>query len=353
MAWRGFLVKVPGPLQPAWHSFLPWSLLPWKLLSALGRRRRQSGQYNRHTLLCLYLAARKHPSPLNLFHYLRFRRDLGRRPSARLTRALLSQSDSLPEPMRELAGGWLLEHEEHKRAKEATTRPSDSMSIPDELQQLRLSQPHLRDAFAAYLLKHRGSICVVGNGPLGTHSDLARRIDRHRVVIRFNAFWETQRPSAAPGQSGIESSTGGSPRGSRLDVWVRSPGHAADASSATGDPQWFILTGPDVRFHLLYGQEVLSRVVPGKTLTVPLRTWRRLVEVLEAPPSAGLLVLAWLKELLGDWDGLNATGFQILGAKSKASARRGGLRRTRDRHHWQAEARVLQQWRREGLRFLE
>jgi hypothetical protein len=81
-------------------------------------------------------------------------------------------------------------------------------------------------------------------------------------------------------------------------------------------------------------------------LSVPLSVWQELVAQLQAPPSAGLLTLLWLRHLAGTWHGIKATGFGYREGIYHAHLPNHQPSR---RHRWKQEIDVLSQWQEEGL----
>ena len=75
-------------------------------------------------------------------------------------------------------------------------------------------------------------------------------------------------------------------------------------SAAVGRFQWYFNAqgqfGPAMEYKLQNWSAVQPLLQQGsKLLTVPLTVWRTCVQQLQAPPSAGVLMLCWLQELLG------------------------------------------------------
>lgn len=249
------------------------------------------------------------------------------------------------------------------------------------LARLQNSQSLWRQEFAAYLAERRGSICVVGNAPALADSGLGPYIDAQRCVVRFNRYqsttagasphtrgsgkipgwtrWFTRgccHPGAEPFVSQVVTpSTPGT--GSRIDVLVCAPDFAGTPPPGASQAEWLILSGCDMRYQLYEWQGLVPLLVAGqKILTLPRAPWRKLVRELRAPPSAGVLLLEWLMELLGEADGITATGFQD--AHHPAAATRScypALPWLRDgrRHNWPRELALLQRWYAEGLAVLE
>jgi hypothetical protein len=176
-------------------------------------------------------------------------------------------------------------------------------------------------------------LCVVGNGGTLLGAGLGRWIDSHGVVVRFNRF-----QGAASTAVDI---------GHRLDVWVTSADQ--DIAVPSGVP-WIVVSGPEMAFRLQnWGRFADSLSSRSKVLTVPLPPWRELVAELQAPPSAGLLFLAWARSLMGGWTSLQAVGFAGVRAGARPYHHANIRHRPGARHHWAAELQVLRRWQEEGL----
>jgi hypothetical protein len=83
-------------------------------------------------------------------------------------------------------------------------------------------------------------------------------------------------------------------------------------------------------------------------LTVPLSIWCELVRALHAPPSAGLLVLAWLRDLEAHWGGVATAGigWRDPGGQHHVWASRWSVGQ---RHRWDAEEKLMRAWWSAGL----
>jgi hypothetical protein len=113
---------------------------------------------------------------------------------------------------------------------------------------------------------------------------------------------------------------------------------------------WAIVSGPDPEA-MMGGWPAVRRLelVGVPTLTVPLSVWRELVTALQAPPSAGLLVLAWLRSLGRQWDGLSVAGIAWAPAADGRHHVLATRRSVGRRHRWAAERALVDRWRAEGL----
>lgn len=271
--------------------------------------RRRRGDYGPALRRLRWLAWRDAPDALRLQRLAQCWRDHGRLLPGRWHRALETVCRA-GEPQR-LAG--LL----------------DSQRGP----QVRAMQ-EARAAFTAWMRARAatGPVCVVGNaGSLLTQTQGAH-IDAHAVVLRFNR-WQPAGQDVATAL------------GHRLDVWVAAP----DCREVPRqDPAWAVITGPDpvVAMEAWPAVKALrARGVP--VVTVPLDIWKAMVHRLEAPPSAGVLVLAWLLSLGLGQGRVHAVGVAEPG--EGASHVLGSWHRRGGRHAWDRERALVAAWRAAGV----
>ena len=339
--------RKPGRWLPAWLGRL------------VGTRRRRRGLYDAVTEGMLHAASERSPTPQNVLAYLRFRRDLGHPPTETQAAKLLGHLGGYRGARARHAVNLLLEGgfseqliaamSKYEMIRLANNSPPVAHSISEAdrsservrlLAELHRSQEAWREMFADHLRNHRASLCVVGNAGTLVGSGLGERIDTHRSVTRFNRY---RSDVSNPADTGT-----------RIDVWVRAPDLGDFDPGADESPSWVVLSGADPRYHLAEWDAIVGLMERGaKVLTIPLEIWRRLVAQLHAPPSAGLMYLAWVMELLGGAAGLTAAGFQRPDGEGTAQYHQALPRhRASQRHRWDAERELLGQWQRDGLVFL-
>jgi hypothetical protein len=176
-------------------------------------------------------------------------------------------------------------------------------------------------------------ICVVGNAGRMSGSRLGAAIDSHSLVVRFNRF---------RGNSSDEADIG-----ARLDVWVVAPAFSGKPPPMV---KWVVLSGPNMQYRLHNWKRLLpAREAGAAILTIPLPPWRRLVARLQAPPSAGVLFLAWLNSILSSWGGVSAFGFGLSPFPNKPYHHAVRRHQPARRHNWAGERLLLRQWKDEGL----
>ncbi|HPE60024.1 MAG TPA: glycosyltransferase family 29 protein [Thiolinea sp.] len=328
----------------------------------LARYRRQRGCYDHRTLGLYDRLWHNRGTPLDLLAWLRFRRDLGYALPLRLRQTLWQTLPALSgKPFWQGCTLWLEGGGDPARlARLLAQRPDHAdgqralLQNPVLLQGLQAGgvmqltvtqqllarlvpqQPRWQQALRQALQQasQQQGICVLGNAGGLRGQGLGARIDAHSWVLRFNCF---QGGEVTVSDVGV-----------KLQAQVLTGGSESCAVAA----DWLLLSGPAVLAMRQDWQTVLPLCTERPLLTVPLPVWRSLVRRLKAPPSAGVLVLAWLRQWLGSWQGISAAGFGALLPPDAATAgyhlARSG-HRAAARHNWQGEHALLLQWRTQGL----
>lgn len=329
----------------------------------IGKRRRRQGKYDKTTLGFLRKAWHKRPSLKHLLGYLAFRRDLGYLPSPPLLRALAEHLHRLPRRYEHRIVNLLCEGGMESSVHQSLT-PETLLKVAERsppaadlvrkkgqetgntigvLANLQANQDETRQCFADFLNRNRGSVCIVGNAASLSGAGMGEKIDAHEVVVRFNHYCSgTSRPEDT---------------GRRIDIWVRAPDLNTAGLVENPKADWIVLSGPDIRYQLANWEPLGPYMEAGrKILTVPLDIWRTLVKELHAPPSAGILLLAWVIRLMGGPGGINATGFQsAINPASVSQAYHQALPQQRPvrRHNWTGERELLNRWHSAGLILLD
>lgn len=183
----------------------------------------------------------------------------------------------------------------------------------------RLEQA-VRESFVKEIQQNaKYGICVVGNCILNKITNINDFIDSHGLVIRFNHFIT------------------GRLTGYKCNIVGINPYYYPQHNYNL----WYLISGPDN--WLLMCDKYHDK--KEKTVTIPLHIWNRLVYILQRPPTVGLLTLAFLHDILGEWNNISAVGFSLnkygkhISYKNKISHR-----------HWFAgEMELLRSWQMEGL----
>lgn len=165
-------------------------------------------------------------------------------------------------------------------------------------------------------------VIVVGNSPNIRGSRQGQWIDSHDLVIRFNHCFSEQTNSVDSGE--------------KLDLWIVAPDYRGPyftPCTAT------LLTGPNM---LWWRQNWKSLRGQSKPLAgLPLDSWQTAINALQAPPSAGFLVLLWLSRHRAT-QSISTIGFGFTGTAEYHNAIRG--HQAVARHNWQREQELLSNW---------
>jgi len=295
------------------------TFVPAFFLLLLCRVLRQRGVYSRQLFGLCHAACQLCPHPGFLWFRELLRRDLGfrcQRSTLIKIRPWISRASARDRGIFE---GLNCE----SRGAEATAQSANVNNLLRAAAARR--EAELRHHLSA--IKHL-DLFVVGNSAKLAEQNLGPVIDDSGFVVRFNR-WDEK---------------GGSV-GRRCDLWIRS---AESMPVPQCSPRWQLLSGPAM-LSRIQDPALQEQLLCGPFLDFPLIVWRTLVKKLDAPPSAGLCALWWLRGILGDWAPLQACGF---GFDAKKYHVCGAQHRPSLRHHWRGEAALLKQWQAEGLNLL-
>jgi len=314
---------------------------------------RGQGEYNSKTLKLFFKAWYLTNNQNYLIEYIKFRRDLGQPISFQLAQKILKHWGELSPKNQALISALLLEANDkssQKLALETLKFKQRDLFIPAALafqaaetlthqQQLLLSiyteQAGWRAALAQVLQSFAGGagISIIGNAGLMLGSSLGAKIDSAGFVVRFNAF------AAAPHlQKDL---------GSAYHAWCVTPSFKAECTS---NLSWLLVAGPEMQYRLAdwsYFLPFREKNIP--IITLPLDVWRGLVKELQAPPSAGICLLAFFYALLGSWTGISVAGFGALSDKITDYHYMNPRNKASQRHNWFGEERLIKRWLVEGL----
>lgn len=301
-------------------------VLPMVLIKWLAQRRRRLGWYDKRTLMLFRHYWLQQGDVHALLTYSLFRRDLGWYLRPHHAQFLAQHLQQLPAQQQTITLNLLAETHNFL--------PSQQDTSINSVQTRILAQQMLWRAEFEHWLQQQslGGICVVGNSGSLLARGLGSDIDKHQVVVRFNQFRGQTSHSDDLGQ--------------RINVWVTAPN--CDSSAPT-KVSWLILTGT-VAFKLQNWTRFEEPLRLGhRILTVPLEQWRVLVKQLQAPPSAGLLFLAWLRHILGSWHAIKAVGFGYSAGVNTPYHHAKLTHTAVSRHHWAGELALLHHWQTQGL----
>jgi len=332
------------------NPFYWWSFLRARHARKKGDYRRQSA---RHFLRAWQLSGHID----DLLSYALFRRDLGDALPRRWCADIHHELSQLSPKRRLLAANLLLEVQA-SCSKTLSLPPLETIQSPAGLFCINRQAPGIltseqsgllevferQDEWRTYFRRklieqsRQKGVCVVGNAGVMLNSALGDIIDQCGCVVRFNTFSSEQ--------------TNTSDMGQKHDLWVVTPGFCAQNIPATFSGN-VVLTGPDMQYRMLDWSGVkVFREQGLPLLTVPLPVWKAMVRELAAPPSAGILFLAWLKNLLGSWAGVSVAGFSALTAAKTDYHYTDRKHRASSRHNWVGESVILRRWQNEGLESL-
>lgn len=314
---------------------------------------RGRGEYNSKTLRLFFKAWYLTNNQNYLIEYIKFRRDLGQPISLQLAQKIFKCWAELSPKSQALISALLLEANDkssQKLALEKLEFKQRDLFIPAALafqatetltyqQQLLFSiyteQASWRAALAQVLESFAGGsgISIIGNAGLMLGSGLGAKIDSAGFVVRFNAF------EAVPSlQRDL---------GSAYHAWCVTPSFKAECAS---NISWLLVVGPEMQYRLAdwsYFFPFREKNIP--IITLPLEVWRELVKELQAPPSAGICLLAFFYALLGSWSGIYVAGFSALSDKITDYHYMNPLNKASQRHNWLGEERLIKRWLVEGL----
>lgn len=298
------------------------------IITILAKRRRAKGYYDYQTLAMFRYVWLQTMSINALLNYVLFRRDLGFPLHPRWESRFRLEVKKLNFFRRQRVKLLLAELSVNSQK-----NPEKSLHLRDESFALYQNQSVWRREFKEQMIQDsKLGLCVVGNSGSLINSGLGEFINQHETVVRFNNFQNSKSSALDIGK--------------KIDVWMISPIYSASVP----DVKWMVVSGPDVLFHRRNWnkfRKLSSNKV--RVLTVPLIIWKSVVKQLKAPPSAGILFLAWLKMLLGSWDNIFVAGFSYSYSKTIPYHHANSRHKAVERHNWEAEYNLIQQWRLEGL----
>ena len=316
-------------------------------------RQRRLGHYDHRMLAAAAAAMQLAPSVERLLDYALFRRDIGMPLPRRWVNQVRAGLGRLRPSRRRLALGLLAEYDDHALdglnqawlQDAASYLPALAEYAAGDFRQpllhrLHAMQTEWRREYAAWLVERSRTapVAVVGNAATLHATGLGPEIEACSVVVRFN-------DCMVDAESFLDV-------GSRTDIWVVSPTYRGPIPSGIS---WVFLTGPDMRYRMQDWSMItplLQADIP--VLTFPLATWRELVRKLQAPPSAGVLMLSWLSQLSpAGWLSLRVTGIGTGLDSAGRYHRKNHKQAAASRHAWAAEQSLISDWVRQGLVCLE
>jgi len=187
------------------------------------------------------------------------------------------------------------------------------------------------ESFNSYMGSKK--ICIVGNAANIKSKNLGQKIDHHDIVIRFNNCCQKENKSDL---------------GIKRDVWISAPNIKNVIPT-----EWIVVTGPN----MIYRGANWSRfskldLNKNRVISIPLNIWKEMVSLLKAPPSAGILLLYWIKTIKKGFQDVSMVGFDLKLNKQQyhyADANH----KAGERHNWIKEKALLSSWIQDGLTQLD
>jgi len=173
----------------------------------------------------------------------------------------------------------------------------------------------------------KDGIAVVGNSATLDNKSQGEDIDRHAAVIRFN------QPITKPGYKRHF--------GSNTHTRVIAPNYRGPIPAC----DWIVISGPDMQYQLQNWTHLMPALKRGSAIiTIPIQYWASLVKLLEAPPSAGVLVLNYLRNQPSLMGNIKPFGFGYSFSKEQTYHAADSKHLASTRHNWDAEAKAINQW---------
>ncbi|NVK44435.1 MAG: glycosyltransferase family 29 protein [Oceanospirillaceae bacterium] len=193
---------------------------------------------------------------------------------------------------------------------------------------LRKEQDKWREQWFEDLnIKAKHGIAVVGNSAGLAGQNKGNQIDSHGAVIRFN------QPVKGFG-SHLHF-------GSKTHTRVIAPGYRGPIPPC----DWLVISGPDMQYQLQNWRHLLPVFKRGTPIiTVPLKHWASLVKQLQAPPSAGLLMIDFLRNDPRLKQHIQPFGFGYYPEKQQAYHAADVKHSPTSRHRWDMESKILNDW---------
>jgi len=291
------------------------------------RLARDNGYYNLNTLRLFRLTWQLSGRLGDLAAYLGFRRDLGYTLTPARTPGLRS-TVKVPNWQARLLG---LSAYRQRQLKNLITETASPLRAPETAPQFQCVVDRwfaLRDSWWSTLreqLQTAKDIAVVGNSPLLDGQNLGASIDEHGLVVRFNHCFSGHTQSADIG--------------TKTSIWVMAPGYQGEQPHRGCT----LVTGPAMLSRQQHWAQLATH--EGPVLDVPLSSWQALVRIFGAPPpSAGALLLHWLRQHTPA--PLDLYGFGFINETGSRYHLADPDHQPVQRHNWSAEA----DWLREEFR---
>lgn len=183
--------------------------------------------------------------------------------------------------------------------------------------------------FLALVKQASKDFCVIGNSPAARGLRRGKDINTKKLVIRFNSY-----DTSLDRRKDI---------GMRTDIWVKSPSFEEVRRKDVSGLKMVVLTGTNHLDRSPSAYDFLFDFVEAgvKVCCVPPDIYSTLATKLNAPPSGGIQILYWLRDIVGPLPTVAVLGFstELEHALQGPAGEKGQKRHYH--HNWAAEIKLI------------
>ncbi|WP_302324215.1 glycosyltransferase family 29 protein [Escherichia coli] len=156
-----------------------------------------------------------------------------------------------------------------------------------------------KDIIVSLLKKNKDNIKIIGNSPNQRGIKKGKEINKCNIVIRFNSYDTSLNRRADIGV--------------KTDIWVKSPSFEEVSRKSLAGLKAVIITGTNhidrspSAFDFFY--DFYKSNIP--TTCIPFDIYQSLCKKISSPPSGGVQVLSWIKEINGKLANDDVLGFSL------------------------------------------
>ena len=262
---------------------------------------RKRGVYTCHTLRLYYAAYLKNPTKRAYKEFCMFCRDLGYPLSLARYKKLQAYT------------------KESSLIREYLGMPPSKNTL---IKHIYSSQSLWLEEFSTYVKNKK--VCIVGNAPLNKNMDFTKAIETYEIVIRFNNCCSNMNDTN---------------RGKKVDIWMSAPDIKTSISAL-----WNIVSGPNMIYKNANWKRFENTLENGgRILSTPLHIWKDMVQQLQAPPSAGILMIYWTHVIQNSFENITIVGFDI-DNENKRYHHSDMNHQASSRHSWEKERELIKKW---------
>lgn len=207
--------------------------------------------------------------------------------------------------------------------------PQDEMSYITELNNCFFHILHSRNKIESLIRNSKTNIKTIGNSPNQRGIKKGKSINNADLVIRFNSFDTSLSRRADVGV--------------KTDIWVKSPSFEEVERKSLSSIKSVIITGTNhldrspSAYDFFY--DFYKNKIPATN--VPQDIYQTLSRQISSPPSGGIQILFWLKELNGRINSGNIYGFS-LDKKNALKGPNGEVnQKAKYSHNWDKEIEII------------